>query len=69
MKKCTTCYGHGFWAFGDYVPVGPMDAEDGTPTLPCPECGANTNPIVPKESTKQFVSKRKKYIKYCSKKH
>ena len=58
--KCKTCYGYGFWAFGDYVPVGPMDAEDGTPTLPCPECGANTNPI---------VVKRKKYIKYCNKKH
>jgi hypothetical protein len=35
------------WAFGkgDGVPMGPLDAADGVPTIPCPECGANTNPI------------------------
>jgi hypothetical protein len=55
-KKCKTCYGYGFWAFGDYVPVGPMDAEDGTPTLPCPECGANPNPI---DNCERTIKKRR----------
>ena len=43
-KKCKTCLGHGLWFDGSGAPVGPMDAEDGIPTIPCPECGANTNP-------------------------
>jgi len=45
-KKCKTCYGYGMWAWGDTSqPMGSMDAEDGMPTLPCPECGACKNPI------------------------
>jgi hypothetical protein len=44
-QKCKTCYGYGIWAWGDPVGVGPMDAHDGVPTLPCPECGACANPI------------------------
>jgi hypothetical protein len=44
-KKCTTCYGYGMWAWGNTKqPMGPMDACDGVPTLPCPECGADANP-------------------------
>jgi len=44
-KKCKTCLGYGMWAFGRYAPMGPMDAHDGIPTKPCPECGANHNPV------------------------
>lgn len=43
-EPCKTCFGFGLWAFGDPSPMGPMDAEDGVPTIPCPECGANANP-------------------------
>lgn len=43
-KKCGTCYGCGMWGLGDSTPMGPMDAADGMPTTPCPECGANPNP-------------------------
>jgi len=43
-KKCSTCYSYGLWAIGDPSPMGPMDAREGTPTIPCPECGANANP-------------------------
>lgn len=50
---CQTCYGHGMWAFGIPAPMGPMDAGiingapsgDGMPTRPCPECGADANPL------------------------
>ena len=44
-ELCTTCYGFGLWAVGDPVPMGPIDAMDGLPTIPCPECGANANPV------------------------
>ena len=44
-KVCVTCVGFGVWAWGDPSPMGPIDARDGTPTKPCPECGANANPI------------------------
>jgi len=44
MKKCKTCYGYGLWAIGDKVPMGYMDADDGCPTIECPECKANPNP-------------------------
>jgi hypothetical protein len=43
-KKCGTCWGNGLWPDGT-APMGPMDASDGMPTIPCPECGANPNPI------------------------
>ena len=42
-KKCKTCYGFGLWAIGDPTPMGPLDAEDGCPTIACPECKANAN--------------------------
>lgn len=42
--KCQTCYGHGLWPDGT-APMGPMDASDGMPTVACPDCGANTNPM------------------------
>ena len=45
-KECNTCMGYGFWGFGQYCPIGEMDASEGFPTKPCPECGANKNPIV-----------------------
>jgi hypothetical protein len=44
-KKCTTCYGFGLWAIGDACPMGPLDASDGLPTIECPECHANPNPM------------------------
>jgi len=42
-KQCGTCRGFGLWAIGDPMPMGQMDANDGMPTKPCPECGANPN--------------------------
>jgi hypothetical protein len=40
-KKCTKCYGYGFWPIGSKTPIGPIDAgEWGELTLKCPECGA-----------------------------
>jgi hypothetical protein len=42
---CTVCLGFGMWAIGDRSPMGPMDAEDGMPTIKCPICGANANPL------------------------
>ena len=44
-KPCDTCYGYGLWGMGESAPMGPIDASDGYPTYPCPECGANANPI------------------------
>ena len=43
-KKCTKCEGYGLWFDGSNAPMGPSDAEDGIPTIKCPECGANANP-------------------------
>lgn len=43
-KDCKTCYGCGLWPDGT-APMGPMDASDGMPTIACPECGANRNPV------------------------
>jgi len=43
LNKCKTCFGYGLHALGDPSPMGPMDAKDGMPTKPCPECGANYN--------------------------
>jgi hypothetical protein len=43
-NKCETCWGHGLWPDGT-APMGPMGAGDGMPTIECPECGANPNPI------------------------
>lgn len=44
---CQTCWGYGIWAWGDPVPMGPMDAKDGTPADPCPECGAGGGTLRP----------------------
>jgi len=44
MGNCKTCRGYGLWA-GEGTLMGPMDASDGYSTDPCPECGANPNPI------------------------
>ena len=41
---CKKCEGFGLWDMGTPSPMGPMDAADGFPTLPCPECGADANP-------------------------
>ena len=47
-RKCRTCFGYGMWVLGDgnprLAPMGSLDAGEGRPTLPCPECGANANP-------------------------
>jgi hypothetical protein len=43
--KCTICRGFGLWGVGDKSPMGPMDARDGCPTVECPKCHANANPI------------------------
>jgi len=55
QKEC--CYGFGLWAIGDACPMGPMDAKDGMPTIACPECGSNANPVRPISKIK--ISKRK----------
>ena len=51
--SCQTCYGYGMWAIGLEAPMGPMDGGapggGGMPTKPCPECGANLNPIIEAE--------------------
>ena len=44
-KPCDTCYGYGLWGMGESSPMGPIDAADGYPTYPCPEFGANANPL------------------------
>ena len=44
-RTCSTCRGYGLWAMGDPSPMGRMDAADGLPTLECPECKANANPV------------------------
>ena len=41
--SCTSCWGYCLWHDG-LSPMGPLDAQDGMPTIPCPECGANANP-------------------------
>ena len=42
---CQTCWGYGLWADGGGA-MGAMDARDGMPTMKCPECGRNPNPII-----------------------
>lgn len=54
-KECNTCYGYGLHAMGNPSPMGPMDAEDGLPTKPCPECGADKNPAP--DSKREFPQK------------
>lgn len=53
--KCKTCYGYGLWTDGT-APMGPMDASDGMPTIPCPECKADANPrekyLITKQNSK-----------------
>jgi hypothetical protein len=44
-KKCDRCLGFGLWAIGEPNPMGEMDAKEGLPTIACPICGANKNPI------------------------
>ena len=57
-KKCKTCYGYGLWAFGDKVPMGPMDAGDGMPTIKCPECGASYNDVSMMTKPKKKAKKK-----------
>ena len=44
-KPCKTCQGYGLWEIGMPTSMGRMDAAGGIPTIPCPECGANANPV------------------------
>ena len=59
-KKCSACWGYGFWSWGHIAPMGPMDAHDGVPTTKCPECGADPNPINNKERYKEIEDIYKK---------
>jgi hypothetical protein len=43
-NNCKTCNGYGLWAFGDPSPMGYLDHYT-MPTIPCPECKANSNPV------------------------
>lgn len=45
IKECSTCQGYGMWSFGLYTSMGELDSKGGIPTLPCPSCGSNANPI------------------------
>ena len=44
-KSCDKCDGYGLWFNDPKSPMGPIDASDGIPTIPCPKCKANANPI------------------------
>ena len=52
-QKCRTCMGYGLWAWDSIAdryntihrPMGEMDAGDGYPTIECPECHSNHNPL------------------------
>jgi len=44
-KKCDRCLGFGLHALGCPSPMGPIDAGEGMPTIECPSCHANKNPI------------------------
>ena len=59
-EKCNLCYGYGFWCWGHIAPMGPMDASDGVPTMPCPKCGANPNPVKKTDSLKKRTDEIKK---------
>ena len=63
VRNC--CYGCGYWAWGNFVPMGIMDANDGTPTLPCPTCGSNPNPIKKKG---KIIKTREELEKFYEKK-
>lgn len=56
-KECNTCMGYGLWAFGAPAPIGPMDAADGMPAKPCPECGACGVNKTPEDSKREFPQK------------
>lgn len=43
-NKCKTCNGYGLWAIGDHTPMGFFDSHS-MPTIACPECGADANPV------------------------
>jgi hypothetical protein len=47
MKKkiCKVCLGFGLHAMGQSSVMGPIDAEDGMPTVACGYCGASANPV------------------------
>lgn len=62
MSKCNTCWGHGLWADG--LPMGPIDAKDGMPTIECPECNADDNPSYI-ESNETKMEEFVKDIKKC----
>lgn len=56
-RKC--CFGYGLWGVGEPCPIGYLDAQDGMPTLPCPVCGANKNPI----KTEDFKAPKDKMMR------
>jgi Zn-finger protein len=40
-KKCSMCYGYGFYPIGDLSPIGPSDAREwGKLVIKCPSCDA-----------------------------
>ena len=67
-KEIGCCYGFGLWAIGDATPMGPMDARDGMPTVKCPTCGADANPVRPVRKVKLTKIKPKKTNKVSGKK-
>jgi hypothetical protein len=45
-KECPVCkWGLGLWAIGYPSPMGPSDGASGYPTIKCPKCGGDKNPI------------------------
>lgn len=57
-RACNSCYGLGLWAIGAPAPMGPIDGSGGMPTIPCPECGANRNPLPRKVNVKLEIPKK-----------
>lgn len=42
--KCPVCiWFRGLWGMGIPSPMGPLDSEDGMPTICCPKCGMSYN--------------------------
>ena len=47
-EHCDKCYGFGLWAKGFHSPIRKGDVDKGNPTIACPHCKANANPLPPK---------------------
>jgi len=66
-KKCTICYGYGFWPIGDLVPIGEFDSKDwGNRVIMCPWCKKGSDN---KSERYKFLDDRKKSMEKDEGKH